>query len=302
MKEENRIQKTAAKIAQNINSKINNKINDVKMKMAREQTECELTSKGLSLDEIKNEFKCIIYSSKIGQKLIAFCEYIMFALAGMEILTFIGRTSTDYKIVNACFEAGILEIFIAAIIGMICFIKNKHVPILAYTIAATVTYFLRMTEHSYYNALNLGILILMIIMDICIVRTFIKSDEKTGIKETLSNLFKSSNEYEDRTAADMMRCPKCGHICTDESNFCGQCGEKLNFKGNSHYNDNNYNVKSEDNKASAEYKKEDKNKFRKSSVRTDDTVIMDKTEIIDKTVIMDDIEQKILKHTYDNYN
>ena len=299
MKEENNIQKTAAKIAENINSKINKNINDVKMRMAREQAECEFKSKGSSLDEIKNELQCILYSKRTGKFLISFCEYIMFALACLEITLFIGRTSTDYRIVNACFEAGIIEIFIAAIIGIICFIKNKHVPILIYTIPATVTYFLRLTEHSYYNMLNFGVLVLMLIMDICIVRTFINSNETTGIKEALRNLFKSNREYEDRTQADMMRCPKCGHICTGGSNFCGQCGEKLNFKGNSYFN-NNDDIKSEDNKASAEYKNEDKDKFRKSSGREGDTVIIDKTEIIDKTVVMDDIEEKILRHTYDD--
>lgn len=284
MKDDNKIQKTAVKIAEGIKKYINNKINEVKGKISRDQDECESKAKGMSLNEIKTELQCILYSNQPGRFLISFCEYIMYSLAGIEIITFLGRNSTDYKIVNLCFEAGILEVFIAAIIGIICFIKNKQMPILIYTIAATVTYFLRMTEHSLYNVLNLGLLALMLIIDIYFIRKFIKSDETAG------SMFKNNKGYEKETHTEIMiRCPKCGNICSREDKFCVECGENLDTKRNSYKNT----TKSEDRKASRTTKK--------SSKVSDDDFEIDKTQYIDRTVIMDNIEEKIIKHTDDQY-
>ncbi|MDO5516560.1 MAG: zinc ribbon domain-containing protein, partial [Clostridium sp.] len=273
MKDENIIQKTASKIAGKVAETINNKSDELKERTAREQAECEYKAKGLSLDEIKNELQYNLYSSDIGKFLVSFCEYIMYVLICIEMITFYGHYSGDYRVVNSSFEAGILEIFIAIFIGIICIIKNKKVPVLIYTLAVSVTYFLRLTERSYYNVLNLGILVLMLSIGIYIIRRFIKSKRTEDDDDNMDSMFENDKYYEDRTQIDtLIRCKKCGNICTKGDKFCGECGEDLNSKEKPYKK----NVKSEDDKSSSRSKK--------SSRKIEDTFDIDKTEFIDRTM------------------
>lgn len=286
MKDENNIQKTIAKLGENLKTAKNNKINQVKKRITAEKINAENKSKGLSISELKNELQCIMYSNKIGKYLISFCEYMMYTLAGLEMITFFGQSSRDYGIADGFFELSILELLLAITIGIICSIKERHAPVLTYTVTATFTYFFKLSEGSDYNIINLVILLSTIFIDIYIIRKHIKEDKKLRIGEKLSNLFKSKNnkEYEDRTQIDIMiRCKKCGNICSQKDNFCVKCGGKLDSKENSHSNS----IKEE--------RKDNSRKNNKEEEREDYTVKLDKNDI------MNNIQEKIIKQTDDDF-
>ena len=280
------IQKTISKTVKSTKKGINNNINALRGKIYREQVKAENKSTGLSFDETKNELQNILYSSGIGKILISFCEYIMYTLVCFEVIIFLGRESLNYKTVELLFQLGIIELFVGTGIGIICYIKNKRVPILIYTVTIASTYFLRLIdENTYYNVLNCVVSILAVFIDILIIRKFVKADGTSSIFEKLINLFKSDDYYKDESHTEIMiRCPKCGSICSKDDNFCVNCGEMIKFQRRAERNSK----KSINNKITEKIKKTAK------KINTADD--LDKTNFIDKTAIMDNIEEKILNH------
>lgn len=286
MKDENNIQKTIAELGKNLKTAKNNKINQVKKRITSEKINAENKSKGLSISELKNELQCIMYSNKIGKYLISFCEYIMYTLAGLEIITFFGQSSRDYGIADGFFELSILELLSAITIGIICSIKGSQASVLIYTVTATFTYFFRLSEGSDYKIINLAILLSAIFIDIYIIKKYIKGDKKIRIKQKSCNLFKNKNnrEYEDKTQIDtMIRCKKCGNICLQKDNFCVNCGRKLDSKENSNSN------------SIKEQRKDNSIKNNKEKEREDYTVKLNKNDI------MNNIQEKIIKQTDDDF-
>ena len=284
-----KIKDTEAKIVKGIKKSIKNKINLVKGKIYKAQVEAENKASGLSMNDIRNELQFNLYSTPVGKFLISFCQYIMYILVCCEIILFFFRESTDNIVVNLCMQLGVVELFGAAIIGCICYIKNRPVPIIAYTIITAITYFLRLTEHSNYNIINIFISACMSIITVCIIREIIKSKETKGIKAILSGLVSDDEEYSQEVGrtAIMMRCPKCGTVCAKDDNFCVHCGEMIRLQTRVERNSK----KSVNNKATKIIKK--------SIKKANNAINSGKNNANDNTIIMKDIEKKIIRNTED---
>ncbi|HCW52922.1 MAG TPA: hypothetical protein DG753_04095 [Clostridium sp.] len=208
------IKEATEKIIKKFKKGINNNINSVRGKIYKAQVEAENKASGLSIKDIKHELQFNLYSNEVGKFLISFCEYIMYILACCGIIIFLYGQSTDYNVASLCIQLGMIQIFIALIIGGICYIKNKPIPMLVYTVITAVTYFLRLIGHSYYNIINVFVSVCMSIAAVCIIRSIIKSKGSKGITEILSGLFGSDDEYSEEVSRTeiMIRCPKCGNI------------------------------------------------------------------------------------------
>lgn len=270
------------KIIKKVEKGINNNINSVKGKIYKAQVEAENRANGLSIKDIKHELQFNLYSNELGKFLISFCEYIMYILACCGIVTFLYGQSTDYNVASLCLQLGMIQIFLALIVGGICYIKNKPIPMLIYTIVTAVTYFLRLTEHSYYNIINVFVSVCMSIAAVCIIRGMIKSKESKGITGIFSGLFGTDDEYSEEISRTeiMIKCPKCGKICSKDDNFCVHCGEMIRLQRRVERNSKKKNT----NKASGKIKKLSK-KAKKANNNNN--------------TVMKDIEEKIIKNTQD---
>lgn len=291
MEQINNIKKASYRLIRSIRKKIENNINALRGKIYREQVQAENKSKGLSGDDIKSELQYALYSNRFGKLIISFCEYILYALVFFEIVIFLGRESLDYRMVELFFELGIIELFLGVVIGSVCYIKNKRFSLFIYALTVACTYFLRLTdEHTYYNVLNIVVSLSSVLLDILIIRKFIKSNGTSNAFDKFNNIFKSNDTYEDTGHTEIMiRCPKCANICNKDDNFCVNCGETIKFQRRAERNSK----KSINDKITSNIKKSSKN------IENNDELC--KTSFIDRTSIMDNIEEKIIKHTDDEY-
>lgn len=270
------------KIIKKVEKGINNNINSVRGKIYKAQVEAENKASGLSIKDIKHELQFNLYSNELGKFLISFCEYIMYILAFCGIITFLYGQSTDYKVVNLSLQLGLIQIFIASVIGGICYIKNKPLPILVYTVITAITYFLRLTDRSYYNIINVFVSVCMSIGAVCIIKSIIKSKGLKGITGIFNGLFSADDEYSEKISRTeiMIRCPKCGKICSKDDNYCVHCGEMIRLQRRVERNSK----KKTTEKASSKLKKLSKKAMNAKN---------------NKTTVMKDIEKKIINNTQD---